>query len=66
MRHAVFSKLMDNKRSVEYVLEHLKDANFDPEFYKRYENQIVAQFNKEQNTNIKVKKASWKRRLLKI
>ena len=43
------------------MLEHLKDANFDPEFYKQYEEAIVAQFNKENNATIAVKKKSWKR-----
>ena len=34
----------------------LKNANFDPEFYKQYENDIIAQFNKENGTSIKPKK----------
>ena len=29
-------------------MEQLKDANFDPEFYRLYEDEIVAKFNQEQ------------------
>ncbi len=61
MRHEFFDKILTEKRSVEYVLEHLADANFDPEFYKLHEPEIVAKFNKKNNTNIQLKKKSWKR-----
>ena len=61
MRHHSFDKWLTEKRSVEYVLEHLADANFDPEFYKLHEKEIVAQFNQAHNTNIQLKKRSWKR-----
>lgn len=61
LRHEVFDRWLTEERSIEYVLEHLKDANFDPEFYKQYEEAIVAQFNKENNVTITVKKKSWKR-----
>lgn len=61
MRHEFFDKVLTEKRSVNYVLEHLADANFDPEFYKLHEPEIVAKFNKENNTNIQLKKKSWKR-----
>ncbi|WP_405292101.1 NAD(P)/FAD-dependent oxidoreductase [Algibacter sp. Ld11] len=61
MRHEFFDKILNEKRTVDYVLEHLADANFDPEFYKLYEKEIVAKFNQENNTNIQLKKKSWKR-----
>ena len=61
MRHEFFDKILNEKRSIEYVLEHLADANFDPEFYKLHEPAIIAKFNKENNTNIQLKKKSWKR-----
>ncbi len=61
MRHEFFDKILNEKRSVEHVLEHLADANFDPEFYKLHEPAIIAKFNKENNTNIQLKKKSWKR-----
>ncbi len=61
MRHAFFDKILTEKKSVNDVLEHLADANFDPEFYKLHEAEIVAKFNQENNTNIQLKKKSWKR-----
>ena len=61
MRHEFFDKMLTEKRTVDHVLEHLADANFDPEFYKLYEKEIVAKFNQENGTNIQLKKKSWKR-----
>ena len=61
MRHEFFNAVLTDKKSVEHVLEHLADANFDPEFFKLHEPEIVAKFNKENNTNIQLKKKSWKR-----
>ena len=61
MRHEFFNAVLTDKKSVEHVLEHLADANFDPEFFKLHEPEIVAKFNKENNTKIQLKKKSWKR-----
>ncbi len=61
MRHEFFDKVLTEKKTIEFVLEHLADANFDPEFYKLHEKDIVAKFNAENNTNIQLKKKSWKR-----
>ena len=61
MRHEIFDRWLTENKSLEHVLEYLKNANFDPEFYNLYEKDIVAKFNQENNTNIQVKKKSWKR-----
>ena len=61
LRHELFDRWLTEERTIEYVLEHLKDANFDPEFYKHYEVAIVNQFNMENSTLITVKKKSWTR-----
>ena len=44
MRHEFFDTVLSNKMSVDYVIQNLKKANFDPEFYKRYENEIFQSF----------------------
>ncbi len=44
MRHEFFNRVLSENRSVEYVLEHLADANFDPEFYKHFEFEIQKEF----------------------
>jgi NAD(P)H-nitrite reductase large subunit len=66
MRHEIFDKWLTENKSVEHVLEYLADANFDPEFYKLNEAEIVNKFNLENNTNIKSKKKSWKRIFSKV
>ncbi|RRQ50479.1 NAD(P)/FAD-dependent oxidoreductase [Maribacter algicola] len=65
LRHELFDRWLNEKRSVQYVLEHLKDANFDPELYDSYEEAIIAKFNQDFNQNIQPKKKSW-RRILKL
>lgn len=46
MRHEVFDNWLTEKRHLDYVLEHLTEANFDPEFYSHYEKDILNTFNK--------------------
>ncbi|MBT8314371.1 MAG: NAD(P)/FAD-dependent oxidoreductase [Maribacter sp.] len=61
MRHEIFNRWLTENRNVEYVMEYLKDANFDPEFYAQHESDIVSAFNSELGTTIVPKKKSWKR-----
>jgi NAD(P)H-nitrite reductase large subunit len=56
MRHEVFDKWIQENKSIEYVMENLADANFDPEFYKKYEPDIIKKFNVYSNGNLKLKK----------
>lgn len=51
LRHDVFDKWLSEKRNLDYVINHLEVANFDPEFYKRFENQIKASYHKILKTN---------------
>ncbi len=46
-RQDVCERWILERRSIEYVLQHLRQANFDPEFYRRYEGAVLAQFNKK-------------------
>jgi NAD(P)H-nitrite reductase large subunit len=61
LRHHVFDGWLSESKSIENVLEYLKDANFDPEFYEQFEDEILDQFNKENNSKISAKKKSWER-----
>ncbi len=45
LRHKVFEEWIREHKSAEYVLEHLRDANFDPEFYSKHEEEILAKYN---------------------
>ncbi len=61
LRHNMFDKWLKEERDVTYILEHLKDANFDPEFFNQHEKEILQKFNQENNTQLVSKKKSWKR-----
>ncbi|MEM7483621.1 MAG: FAD/NAD(P)-binding oxidoreductase [Bacteroidota bacterium] len=61
MRHEIFDRWLTEERDIDYVIEHLRDANFDPEFYKNYEHEIVSKFNTDFGKSIKPKKKSIKR-----
>ena len=47
MRHEYFDKWLREKKSIDFVMENLAQANFDPEFFTRHEKDIVAFFKKE-------------------
>jgi len=44
MRHQVFDQWLNENRKIDHVLANLKQANFDPEFYTRYEKDIFKSF----------------------
>ena len=50
MRHEVFDKWLTEKRDMDYVMNHLYEANFDPEFYSKFEKEIQSIYKKEQTT----------------
>lgn len=52
MRHEVFDKWLTENRTVDYVVHHLKEANFDPEFYSHFEKDVIQAFNKNQPTTV--------------
>lgn len=59
LRHKVCEKWILQKKTVDYVMENLREANFDPEFNKRHEDEIVAKYNQENpGENITLNKKS--------
>lgn len=50
MRHETFDKWLTEKRDMDYVMKHLAEANFDPEFYKHYEKDILNAYTKNLQT----------------
>jgi NAD(P)H-nitrite reductase large subunit len=46
MKHETFDTWLTEKRDIDYVMNHLSEANFDPEFYNHYETEILAAYNK--------------------
>ena len=50
MRHETFDKWLTEGRDVDYVMNHLSEANFDPEFYKKFEKEILNAYNHQLQT----------------
>ncbi|WP_034257031.1 NAD(P)/FAD-dependent oxidoreductase [Adhaeribacter aquaticus] len=46
-RHEVCERWIREKKTLDFVLKHLKEANFDPEFYRRYEKEVLRKFNEQ-------------------
>ena len=47
LRHKVFENWIKEKKTVSYVVHNLREANFDPEFYKNYAPAILEEFTKQ-------------------
>jgi NAD(P)H-nitrite reductase large subunit len=45
MRQDFFEKVLDRKESVDFVMNNLDKAKFDPEFFKKYEKKIKSKYN---------------------
>ena len=55
-RHEVCEKWIKNKTHIEDVLQNLGMANFDPEFYKQYESDVIDIYNQKSGNSLKLKK----------
>ncbi len=51
LRHQILDRWMQDKRDIYYVLKNLSRANFDPEFYSKHEQAIIASFNRQFPSN---------------
>jgi NAD(P)H-nitrite reductase large subunit len=47
MRQDFFEKVLDRNESVDFVIKNLEKANFDPEFFKKFEKEIKQEFSKQ-------------------
>jgi len=63
LRHGVLENWLRENKSIEYALIHLADANFDPEFFRTYEQEIIQKYNSEHGKQLKTQRRSWKRLL---
>ena len=59
MRHEIFNRWLDQNKSIDFVLEHLENAHFDPEFNKTHYKEILGKFNAEHHKNLQLKKKNW-------
>ena len=46
LRHECFDRWLRDRKSIGFVMEHLEEANFDPEFFKHHEEEISVAFSK--------------------
>ena len=53
LNHRLCEQWIEEKRTVRYVLDHLHDANFDPEFFKSYEREIWQADNDQLSVKLK-------------
>ena len=60
MRHEIFNRWLNEKKSIDDVLSNLTNALFDPEFYKNYLPSIVKHYNAQTGKNIVLKRKNWK------
>ena len=51
-RQEVCTSWIENKVKIDDVMTNLKAANFDPEFFKMYEEEMIKAFNKQYSKNI--------------
>ena len=54
-RHEVCNKWLKEKTHIEDVLSNLGLANFDPEFYKEYEEEVVVLYNQQNGKNLQLR-----------
>lgn len=47
LKHKIFENWIIEKRTVDFVVDNLTSANFDPEFFKHYESEIINEFKKQ-------------------
>jgi NADPH-dependent 2,4-dienoyl-CoA reductase/sulfur reductase-like enzyme len=59
LRHLVIDHWLKNKTPIGEVIENLRSANFDSEFYKKYEVDILTKFNELFHTNLKLAEKKW-------
>lgn len=46
LRHQVLDSWLSQKRGFHYFLDHFPEANFDPEFFRRHQKEIILSFRK--------------------
>ena len=51
LRHQVLDHWLGEKRDIFYVLKNLRQANFDPEFFKDHQQEVITKFNQQYANN---------------
>lgn len=64
LRHPLFNEWLNSEATIDEVISNLASANFDPEFYKKYEPQVIEAFNHKFNKNLTLSKGKWWQKLI--
>ncbi len=64
LRHEIFDLWLTEKRNMEFVLQNMRAANFDPEFFKPFEQDLIDNYNTKFKKTLHLNKATWWRNLL--
>jgi hypothetical protein len=64
LRHELFDKWLKEKATIDIVMSNLNIANFDPEFFRHFEMDIINQFNQKTGKNIKLAEKKWWQKLI--
>ena len=59
LRHHVMDYIIRNKHTIQYLIEHLRDVNFDPEFYKNHSKEIAKAYETQFHTKVRLKYKNW-------
>ncbi|MDA0974194.1 MAG: FAD-dependent oxidoreductase [Bacteroidetes bacterium] len=61
LRHDTLDRWLNKEQTADHVISHMRDANFDPEFYKGFEAEMVSAYEEHSGRKIELKKRSLKR-----
>lgn len=64
LRHPVFNQWLLDEATIDEVLVNLRSANFDPEFYSKYESQVITQYNEKFGDSLSLNKPTWWQKLI--
>lgn len=64
LRHLLFNEWLNTNATIEEVLLDFKSANFDPEFFRKYEDDVILQFNSQFGKNLIANKPKWWQNIL--
>lgn len=64
LRHELFDQWLKEDATIDTVMSQLRSANFDPELYRRFESDIIEQFNQTTGKEVQLKPKKWWRKAL--
>jgi len=65
LRHELFDNWLKEKVTIDVIMSNLKIANFDPEFFKTFEIEIIQKFNAQTSKSITLSSKKWWKNLIK-